>query len=395
MRERRHRIAHIMPWPTVGGTEQATLRIAEAVRPYGFESVAFCFGERAPVHEIFAAAGFETVSYHPVEHSYRRVWPFLRYSWRLAREFKRRRVDLIHCADLLAGYHAALAGRMAGLPVLCHIRCCYDQLSRRDRSFLWPINRFIFVSRDTWRRFAHKVSEKRGVVIYDGIEADRVVDANAARDVRREFGVPDEAKIVGMVARVAPAKDYATLARAAARVVAVYPQVRFLIVGDHSERAEYREHYREVKEMLRANRVEDLFIFAGFRSDVARLLDAMDVFALSTHTEGLPLVVLEAMAHGKPVVATAVGGVPEAVVDGETGLLYGHGDDEGLATHLLVLLQDEEKARSFGANGRRIVRERWNRERFAADMARVYREALGLTGLAEVSSGQLAEFRGI
>ena len=383
MRERNYRVAHIMPWPTVGGTEQATLRIAEAVRPYGFESVAFCPGEKSPVHEMFAAAGFETVSYHPVEHSYRRAWPFLRYSWQLARAFRRSKIDLVHCADLLAAYYAALAGKMARLPIVCHIRCAFDELSWRDRSFLWPIDSFIFVSRDTWRRFAHKVDERRGTVVYDGIDCARA-DARAD-EVKREFGIPDDHKIVGMVSRVAPAKDFSTLAKAAVKVIAEYGKVTFLIVGDHESLPAYRAHYALVKKMLSEQGLDGAFVFTGFRRDVARLLAAMDLFVLSTHGEGLPLVVLEAMAHGKPVIATAVGGLPEIVKDGVTGLLHAHGDAETFAEQMLDLLRDDGRRQRMGAAAQREVRERWSKDRFARDMIAVYSRALGLKDSARGS----------
>jgi glycosyltransferase involved in cell wall biosynthesis len=187
-----------------------------------------------------------------------------------------------------------------------------------------------------------------------------------------------DAKVVGMVARVAPAKDFATLARAAARVFAVRPDVRFLVVGDHSSAESYREHYALVRQMLCAEGVSDRFIFTGHRGDVARLVGALDAFVLSTHTEGLPLVILEAMAQGKPVVATAVGGVPEVVADGETGLLHPPGDDARQAAHLLSLLGDEALAARLGVAGRRRVETDFTPERCAAEMARLYRDVLGV-----------------
>src|SRR5690606_9598600 len=98
-----------------------------------------------------------------------------------------------------------------------------------DRSFLLPVGRFAFVSRDTWKHFGHRVSERRGVVLYDGIElpsAARALEDRAA--ARREFGIPEGAPVVGMVARVAPQKDFPTLIVAAARLVDRHPDLRFL-----------------------------------------------------------------------------------------------------------------------------------------------------------------------
>ena len=111
-------IAHILPWPTVGGTEQATLRIAQAVADAGFRNVAFYLKGASPVRDLFAAAGFETLEYEGVEPSYRHPRAFLQASFQRAQQFKQREIDLIHCSDMLAGQYAAVSGRMARLLVL-------------------------------------------------------------------------------------------------------------------------------------------------------------------------------------------------------------------------------------------------------------------------------------
>lgn len=376
----RYNIAHIMPWPSIGGVEQATLRIAQAVEGDQFRSVAFCLDGPSPVRDMFSEAGFETASYTAVDPSYRHPKTFLRASLQLAHELKRQEVDLVHCSDLLAGYYAAVAGRLARRPVLCHIRCRFDEISRRDQSFLRAVNKFVFVSRNTWKNFGYKVTARRGTVVYDGIETDGVGSSEAKEGVRRELGVPDAAKVVGMVARVEPHKDYATLAKAAARIVAVHPDVRFLIVGEHSRVATYREHYEEVKQMLVDNNVAPYFIFTGFRSDVSRLTSAMDIFVLSTHSEGLPLVILEAMAHAVPVVATAVDGIPEIVIDEKTGLLHSHQDDAELAIKILSLLNSEARATALGEAGRKLVEMNFTVEKFAMNMSNLYRGILSCKG---------------
>jgi glycosyltransferase involved in cell wall biosynthesis len=123
--------------------------------------------------------------------------------------------------------------------------------------------------------------------------------------------------------------------------------------------------------------VLDAFLFTGFRTDVARLMRAFDVFVLSTHFEGLPLVVLEAMAMGLPVVATAVNGIPEVIDRDEVGLLFPHEDSAALARHLVALLTDPARAASVGAAGREAVRERFGTEAFARNVTRLYADALG------------------
>ena len=372
----RRRIGHILPWSSVGGTEQATLRIATAIDPTRFTSVAFCGADASPVRDMFVDAGFRTAIYEPAVHSYRHATRFLQASLRLAHELKRHSVDVVHCADLLAAHHAALAGWLARIPVIAHIRNRFDDISRRDRSFLWPVDKFIFVSQDTWQHFGFRLSPSRGVVVYDGVPIQHHALAGARADVCREFNIPEHAPIVGMMARVAPQKDYFTLARAARRILQAEPQTRFLIVGDCTSAETYREHYQGVLRVLEDCRVADSFIFTGHRQDVSRLLSALDVFVLSTHREGLPLVILEAMAHAKPVVATAVDGVPEIVQDGKTGLLCAHEDDVQLGEHVLSLLRDRGRATRIAEAGRQLVQTRFSTEEFGERMNVEYADSL-------------------
>jgi glycosyltransferase involved in cell wall biosynthesis len=372
----RYNIAHILPWSSIGGTEHATLRIASATRGDEFEHIAFHLEGASVTREMFADAGFDTAAYRAVEPSYRRPKKFLRAAFQLSRELKRQDIDLVHCADLLAGHYASVAGKLARLPVLCHIRNRFEVVSRRDQSFLHPIDKFAFVSKDTWKHFGYKVSARRGTVVYDGIELSDALSTETGQDVRRELNIPADAHVIGMVARVAPQKDYATLAKAAARVVALQPNTRFLIVGDNAQVASHNEHFEEVKRMLEESGVTPYFVFAGFREDVPCLISAFDIFVLSTHWEGLPLVILEAMAQAKPVIATNVDGIPEIVLNEKTGLLHRHEDDEQLAAQILSLLEQKDHAAQLGEAGRAFVRAQWSRERFAKDMKSLYHEML-------------------
>jgi glycosyltransferase involved in cell wall biosynthesis len=370
-------IAHILPFPNVGGTEQGALRVAQAANDGNFKHIAFYLDGAYAVRDLFADVGFETVPYTHIEPSYRHIVRFFRESKQLADEFKRCKVSLVHCADISAAFFVGLAGRLARVPVISHVRNRCESLSRRDKSFLWNTKKFVFVSQETWKRFALGVSPQRGFVLYDGIELNEKIDVESvSRDVRCEFDISDDTRIVGMSARVAPQKDYETLAKAAARVVAQFPNVVFLIVGGYDDKAEHREHFVKVKEWLSKHNVTSHFIFTGFRRDVPRLVAAMNSFVLCTHWEGLPLVLLEAMAQSKPVVATAVDGVPEIIIDGRTGLLHQHQDDAKLAEQMLTLLTDEEYAKKLGHTGYQFVAEKFSAAQFSTNVMRLYNEVL-------------------
>ncbi|HKU77056.1 MAG TPA: glycosyltransferase [Pyrinomonadaceae bacterium] len=370
-------IAHIMPWSSVGGTEHATLRLAQALRNHKYEHTIFCPELSGPVATMFAQAGFEIAEYTAIEPSYRHPRDFLSASRALSRELRKRGIDLVHCADLLAAYYAGLAGKLARLPVLCQIRCSYPRISTRDKTFLKAVEHFAFVSKDARATFDYKVSDDRATVIYDGIDVRAAAEVDDSDAVRRELGINTDATIIGMIARVAPAKDFPTLVRSAQSVVRSFPEVRFLIVGDHSMVDLNRRHYEEVRQLISESGLSQYFMFTDHRNDVERLLDAIDIFVLSTKTEGLPLVILEAMAHAKPVVATAVGGVPELVRDKETGFLHSLGDYEAQANQLSLLVKDKVLRHRLGEAGRALAQSDFSRERFATEVSNLYSRLLG------------------
>ncbi|CAN7391408.1 glycosyltransferase family 4 protein [Phenylobacterium sp. LjRoot219] len=384
------KVLHVLPFPGVGGTEIATRRIADAVRPYGVHSAALLLQPTADQLAYFEEAGVPCFAdlRRPEPSLVREAAAFLRDSWATARICGR--FDLVHCADVSAAYHVGVAGRMAQRPVLCHVRNREAQIGRRSRIFIGAASHFAFVSQDTRERFPIPIPQQRSSVLYDGVEiappAAPAAREATARAVRAEFGLPQDTVIAAMFARVNPQKDYQTLIRAAALLRDAHPQLRFLIVGDNANVPLNRQHFEQVQAQARDAGVLDRFVFAGFRSDTERLMLAADLCVLCTHFEGLPLVVIEAMAAGRPCVATAVDGVPETLTDGETGLLHAHEDAAGLAAALARLIEGRDLAARIGANARAEAERRFSRQRFARDVTALYRrlQAAG-TGLASSS----------
>jgi glycosyltransferase involved in cell wall biosynthesis len=374
-----HRIAHILAWPIVAGTEISTLRIAQGLTGSDYHHVAFCTPEAPVVESFFRTAGFETATFRSVGLSYRKPGPFLRASFQLACELRRQKIALVHCSDLMAGLRAAPAAKIARLPVLCHIRNPHPDIPRHDTPLLRAVDRFIFVSRHARDNFGYSVPTQRGSVIYDGIEPIPI-DRHAARQrLLAQFSLPSDARLVGMVGRLAPQKDHATLVRAAGRVVAVDPSVRFLVVGDHTNPEAARQHYRALARLVEERQLGRHVIFTGFRDDVPQILGGLDVSVLATKFEGFGLVIVEAMAQGTPVIATGVGGVTEIITDQITGLLHHPADDADLAEKIVAILSDKGLWQRLAEAGRRRVEEQFTIRHFAANIASLYRESIGHT----------------
>lgn len=364
-----------MPYPGIGGTEIATRRIADAARSYGVHSTALLLQPSADQIDYFEAAGITCLKAEPrPEPSVLREAPrFFRESWRTAKicsDF-----DIIHCADAAAAYHVAAAGRLARRPVLCHVRNREISLPPRDRVFVGAADHFVFVSHSTHDRFPIKLPARRWSVLYDGVESpfrESHGDPALAHTIRAELSLPDGAVLAAMFARVNPQKDYETLIAAAARLRTSHPRLHFVVVGDNALVPQNQAHFEQVRALAAAAGVLDRFVFTGHREDAARLMLAADVCVLCTHFEGLPLVLIEAMAAGRPCVATAVDGIPEALTDEVTGLLHAHQDAEGLAIAIARLLDDPVLAARLGSAARIDAERRFGKPRFVRDVYALY-----------------------
>ena len=202
-------------------------------------------------------------------------------------------------------------------------------------------------------------------VVYEGVP-DRSPQPGG-REALRDLGVPDDALVVGNVAALTDHKDHETLLAAAVGVVARVPSARFVIVGDGELRA-------PLEARAQALGLRDRCVFAGFRTDLDRLIPAFDVFCLSSRMEGLGTSLLDAMAFGRPVVATRAGGIPEAVADGVTGRVVPPRDASGLADALAGVLRDGPTRAALGAAGRQRFLERFTAERMVEGTLAVLQE---------------------
>lgn len=207
-------------------------------------------------------------------------------------------------------------------------------------------------------------------IIYNGIETDLFHPNQKTREqIRRELQVTDEQSVIGTIGNLYPVKGHTYLVRAAAAVTQVFPESVFIIAGRGQLLEGLQTEARELG-------VEKHIRFLGFREDVPALLQAMDIFVLPSLSEGLPLSALEAMASGKPVVATRVGGVPEVVVDGETGFLVAPEDADDLAEKLVCLLKAPCLLQQLGAKGHEMVKERFSLDRMVKNYEELYQKAL-------------------
>jgi glycosyltransferase involved in cell wall biosynthesis len=288
----------------------------------------------------------------------------------LAGVFRAFRPEVVELHDPHAVSAGLLARGLAGRTrVVAARRVDFPLRGRLSRAKYRACERVVAVStaiRDVLRRA--RLPEEKIRLVHEGVP-DRAPLAGG-RAALRELGVPEDALVVGNVGALTDHKDHATLLEAAARVVAARPEVHFVVAGEGEERGRLLERRRRLG-------LDAHVSFTGFRDDLDRLVPAFDVFCLSSHLEGLGTSLLDAMAFARPVVATAAGGIPDAVVDGVTGRLVPVREPGALAAALLELLADPAARAAMGGAGRQRFLDHFTADRMVEGTLRVIEELRG------------------
>lgn len=229
----------------------------------------------------------------------------------------------------------------------------------------------VTVSRSAAEYLAVKgIAGKKIRVIHPGIDLNEIKTAREQASVKKELMLPEDSVVVGVAGRLHYQKGHSAFIEAAAKLSLEFPGLRFLVVGEG-------ELEGELEDMAKKLGLGDKITFAGYVNDVKRFMDAMDVFVLPSLWENLPASLLEAMALGKPVVATNVGGVSEAVVDGASGILVPPGDPEALAAAVSKLVSDKNLAREMGSSARRAIKEKFSLDSAVREYEEAYLDVLG------------------
>ncbi|HBO43929.1 MAG TPA: glycogen synthase [Planctomycetaceae bacterium] len=365
------RVLHVVPSLEIGGLEHVVLDLVRLGAELGQESHVLCIDRLGDLAPAVDAAGGHV-------HCLKRPPGFRFAELKGLREILHIiRPDVMHTHYPGGLYYAGPPARRLGLEAVIHTEHgpSYDDGWRSrlvGRMGARHAKTFVCVSHDTARHvLRHRIVAKRKIqVIYNGIDVEHFRQACGERDsVRAELGISNAACVVGTVGRLSEVKRQDVLIRAFAHVRHTMPESRLLLVGDGPARA-------ELGRLVESLGLVDHVIFAGYRADRERCLAAMDVFALTSDSEGTPLSLLEAWAAGLPVAVTEVGGLPELVKDGVTGMIVPPREPETLATALLCVLSDGGLRRRLSEAGGREARSRFDRRVMAEQYAREYASLL-------------------
>lgn len=303
--------------------------------------------------------------------------------WRLAAHIRRGRYRIVHTHLLKADMWGLLAARLAGVRAVVATK---HNTEARLRNPLYALlhggacrsaSRVVAIS-SAVAEYMTTVGRARGnnmAVIHYGLEDGPPVQPDAAMRVRMGFGIGMNLPLVLCAARLDPQKDHETLLRAWRLVLDRLPSSNLILAG--GPQLGGQAYAAGVKSLANDLGLAGKVIFAGVRRDIPDLMAACDVFTMSSRWEGLGLVLLEAMRTGRPVVATRVGGIPEVVAHGETGLLVPPGEPAALAAALVELLDNRKRAKAFGEAGRRRFETRFTADKMVGKFSDVYAQLVG------------------
>ncbi|MBL8058951.1 MAG: glycosyltransferase [Anaerolineales bacterium] len=299
--------------------------------------------------------------------------PRVRLIQRLIREHQ---AALVHLNNgLRNGRAGVLAAWLTGTPCVCHVRT-FDDLSRFDRLFAGGVRTFIYNSQAVAQHAqAQGLPAARGVVVHNALDLlDFSEPAEAARRaVRAEFGWAGTDRLVGIVGRLDWWKGHEHFLRALASASQRLPDLKGLIIGAPEESPRNQAHYQALLQLHQELGLAGRVVFTGFRSDVPRLVAALEALVLSsTEPEPFGRVLIEGMAAGRVVIATAAGGVLDVIEDEVTGLLVPPADPAAIAAAIERVVQEPELARRLGAAARQRVEERFTIQRHVAAVQRIY-----------------------
>jgi glycosyltransferase involved in cell wall biosynthesis len=306
---------------------------------------------------------------------------------KLACLIKKENVNLIHShGPLGVTILSCLAGWLAAVPVINHAHIgdfpsanCLIRLYHY--LFNWITSRFFCARVIAVSESVKKTMIKQGVsadkitVVYNGIDTDTIGDSvRSSIEIRKSFGLNENQRIIGEIGRLCKFKGQRVLIESASQVLKKFPEAIFMLVGEDLEgRGKYR---KELEDLTGELGLKQNIIFTGYRQDVMDLLNTFDIFVLPSLDEGLPVVILEAMAAEKAVIATAVGGTPEIVIDGQTGTLISAENSDKLAEAIIYHLENPEVSKSMGQMGQARVKQFFSLSQMLDKVMDMYKKVL-------------------
>jgi sugar transferase (PEP-CTERM/EpsH1 system associated) len=365
------KIMHILHTLGTAGLQKGVVNITNQLNSNGFEISICCLEESGefekrlnPGTKIFVMNKLPGIDY---------ILPL-----KLANLFRREKIMIVHTHDLGTYLYGAVGAKLALLPKVIHGEhgAVLQPSGSRPKDlvayrYLSYITKVIHTTSDDLKRQLVRmtqIDDRKVIAILNGVEIDKF-KKESNTNIRKTLAIETDDFVIGTVSRLAPVKNFELLIRVIPEInrTGLYPKVLF--VGDGPSRP-------NLESLTRQYGLEKQIIFLGDRSDVPDLLNAMDVFVLTSFSEGLSNSIMEAMASGLPIVATDVGGNSELVINNETGFLFPSQDAGALAQRILQLADDVDNRNKIGLAGRKRMEDFFTMDKMIQNYENLYRSAI-------------------
>jgi glycosyltransferase involved in cell wall biosynthesis len=284
---------------------------------------------------------------------------------------RKENIGIVHsnAACSRESFLGALAARINKIPFVFHVRVL-DSSWLSEKLLVALSSKVIVISEAVARKFNWVRPKDKVVRIYNGVDLQEYSMEKIRIDLKSELKISPDSLVIATAGTLVPMKGFGYFLEAAGKLVKVYPNLKFIIAGESVER--FRGYEFKLKSLVGSLGLKEKVSFIGMRKDFSSVLAITDIFVLPTLREAFGRVLIEAMSMGKPLVATNIGGIPEVVDNGTTGILVPPKDSKAIAWALEVLIKDREKSREMGIAARKRAQDLFGVEQCVQNIVKLY-----------------------
>ena len=363
------RVLYVHGIGEIGGAEKDLLSYLCLLDRNEFRPHVVCPGSGTLIEEVeklhVPVVALQLPPWRKLKNTFQIPWAV----WKLVKIFRQWNIDIVHVNDYWWAPVAYLAAKVCRIPVIVHIRQQIEPV-RITQYWLDKPDYLFPVSKDIEHVvLSMAVTPSHVHVTYSGIDLNRFCHAESQYEIRQRYGLKEDQLIIGTVANLFPRKGYEYLLEALVEVKEAIPNISCFIVGEGA-----MSYQKKLVQLVEKLGLISNVIFAGFQKNVNQFVNVFDVFVLPSIMEGFGIVLLEAMALRKAIVACRVGGIPEVITDGVTGILVPPKDSNALAKAIVGLITDDKAKQRFGEAARKVVEERFSQEMAMKRIENLYRD---------------------
>lgn len=325
----------------------------------------FLFPKQGKASTRASEKGIETRFIDMGIFSFKRPWRFIRSVMALRKLLKKEKIDIIHCTTFYSNLIAVAAAKTMGIPIICHGQS-YLTTGSRMRNAVSMSDLVIVCSEDLKKSLLPHIKSSRIKVMHHAVSTPAL--RKKTFFLHKELGLPKKCALVGHVGLIEPRKRQEDLIKAASLVR--NKNARFLIIGD--SQFEIKSYEDSLHKLAESYGIDKKVIFLGFREDISKVMNELDIVVLPSVKEPFALVMIEAMALGKPFIGARSGGTTEFIRHGKNGFLIDPGDYRSLASIINMLLSNPSRSRKIGIEGRRSVEEKCDISDFVRRLSNIY-----------------------